>query len=164
MIRNQSTKQTNLIFLYYGITQPRFFSLFLFSLFKVSMISLCFQQVTVPEKKKNLRILPFFFSLLFFVYCLSARKAHAWRNIINHVKSEQKTGKSVFLIQTRQGVIFSKNFFFFFQKLWFQHVWPCLQQEMKTQEVLAAVLQPIIFLVQECTLEEYESLILPSFR
>jgi SCY1-like protein 2 len=35
---------------------------------------------------------------------------------------------------------------------------------MKTQEVLAAVLQPIIFLVQECTVEEYESIILPSFR
>jgi hypothetical protein len=51
-----------------------------------------------------------------------------------------------------------------FQKLWFQHVWPSLQQEMKTQEVLAAVLQPIIFLVQECTIEEYESTILPSFR
>ncbi|XP_021921574.1 SCY1-like protein 2 [Zootermopsis nevadensis] len=50
------------------------------------------------------------------------------------------------------------------RKLWFQHIWPCLQQEMKTQEVLAAVLQPIIFLVQECTIEEYESAILPSFR
>ncbi|XP_068083856.1 SCY1-like protein 2 [Anabrus simplex] len=50
------------------------------------------------------------------------------------------------------------------RKLWFQHVWPCLQQEMKTQEVLAAVLQPIIYLVQECTIEEYESIILPSFR
>jgi hypothetical protein len=51
-----------------------------------------------------------------------------------------------------------------FQKLWFQHVWPCLQQEMKTQEVLAAVLEPVISLVQECTSEEYESIILPSFR
>ncbi|XP_063239604.1 SCY1-like protein 2 [Bacillus rossius redtenbacheri] len=50
------------------------------------------------------------------------------------------------------------------RKLWFQHVWPCLQQEMKTQEVLAAVLQPIIFLIQECTVEEYEAIILPSFR
>jgi SCY1-like protein 2 len=35
---------------------------------------------------------------------------------------------------------------------------------MKTQEVLAAVLQPIIFLIQESTAEEYESIILPSFR
>jgi SCY1-like protein 2 len=43
-------------------------------------------------------------------------------------------------------------------------VWPCLQQETRTQEVLAAVLQPIIFLVQESTVEEYEAIILPSFR
>uniref|UniRef100_A0A0A9XY57 SCY1-like protein 2 n=2 Tax=Lygus hesperus TaxID=30085 RepID=A0A0A9XY57_LYGHE len=50
------------------------------------------------------------------------------------------------------------------RKLWFQHVWPCLQQEMKTQEVLAAVLQPILYLIQECSLEEYEDIILPSFR
>lgn len=50
------------------------------------------------------------------------------------------------------------------QKLWFQHVWPCLQQEMRTQEVLASVLQPIIYLIQECTLEEYEIIILPPFR
>ncbi|KAF6201765.1 hypothetical protein GE061_004160 [Apolygus lucorum] len=50
------------------------------------------------------------------------------------------------------------------RKLWFQHVWPCLQQEMRTQEVLAAVLQPILYLIQECSLEEYEDLILPSFR
>ncbi|XP_075230291.1 SCY1-like protein bma [Lycorma delicatula] len=50
------------------------------------------------------------------------------------------------------------------RKLWFQHVWPCLQQEMRTQEVLAAVLQPIIYLVQECSLEEYENIILPAFR
>jgi hypothetical protein len=35
---------------------------------------------------------------------------------------------------------------------------------MKAQEVLAAVLQPIIYLVQESSNEEYESLILPAFR
>ncbi|XP_046681827.1 SCY1-like protein 2 [Homalodisca vitripennis] len=50
------------------------------------------------------------------------------------------------------------------RKLWFQHVWPCLQQEMRTQEVLAAVLQPIIYLIQECSVEEYENIILPPFR
>ncbi|XP_073976277.1 SCY1-like protein bma isoform X3 [Rhodnius prolixus] len=50
------------------------------------------------------------------------------------------------------------------RKLWFQHVWPCLQQEMKTQEVLAAVLQPIIYIIQECSVDEYEQIILPSFR
>ncbi|XP_031356813.1 uncharacterized protein LOC116180819 isoform X1 [Photinus pyralis] len=35
---------------------------------------------------------------------------------------------------------------------------------MRTQEVLAAVLQPILYLIQESTIEEYESIILPSFR
>ncbi|XP_054274945.1 SCY1-like protein 2 isoform X2 [Macrosteles quadrilineatus] len=50
------------------------------------------------------------------------------------------------------------------RKLWFQHVWPSLQQEMRTQEVLAAVLQPIIHLIQECSVDEYENIILPAFR
>ncbi|KAI5729876.1 hypothetical protein M8J76_007507 [Diaphorina citri] len=50
------------------------------------------------------------------------------------------------------------------KKLWFQHVWPSLQQEMRTAEVLASVLQPIIYLIQECSLEEYENIILPAFR
>lgn len=35
---------------------------------------------------------------------------------------------------------------------------------MRTQEVLAAVLQPVLFLIQESTVEDYESIILPSFR
>jgi len=51
-----------------------------------------------------------------------------------------------------------------FQKLWFQHVWPMLEQEMKTHEVLAAVLQPIILLIQACSIDEYEGYIQPSFR
>lgn len=51
-----------------------------------------------------------------------------------------------------------------FQKLWWQHVWPCLQQEMRTAEVLAAVLQPALALVHESTPTEYETIILPTFR
>lgn len=51
-----------------------------------------------------------------------------------------------------------------FQKLWYQHVWPSLQQEMRTQEVLAAVLQPVLYLIQDSTVDDYESIILPSFR
>ncbi|XP_055845977.1 SCY1-like protein 2 isoform X3 [Episyrphus balteatus] len=50
------------------------------------------------------------------------------------------------------------------RKLWWQHVWPYLQQEMRTAEVLAAVLQPALALVQESTPEEYEAIILPTFR
>ena len=48
--------------------------------------------------------------------------------------------------------------------MWWQHVWPCLQQEMRTSEVLAAVLQPALALVQESTNSEYEAIILPTFK
>ncbi|KAG5678284.1 hypothetical protein PVAND_007972 [Polypedilum vanderplanki] len=50
------------------------------------------------------------------------------------------------------------------RKLWWQHVWPFLQQEMKAAEVLAAVLQPALAMVQEATANEYEEFILPTFR
>lgn len=50
------------------------------------------------------------------------------------------------------------------KKLWWQHVWPFLQQEMKGSEVLAAVLQPALAMVQESTANEYEEFILPTFR
>lgn len=64
------------------------------------------------------------------------------------------------------GICFAEMMYFNcnFQKLWYQHVWPSLQQEMRTQEVLAAVLQPVLYLIQESTVEEYESVILPYFR
>ncbi|CAL4073185.1 unnamed protein product, partial [Meganyctiphanes norvegica] len=50
------------------------------------------------------------------------------------------------------------------KKLWFLHVWPSLQQEMRTQEVLAAVLQPILQLISEIEEDEYENIVLPHFR
>ncbi|XP_037077025.1 SCY1-like protein 2 [Pollicipes pollicipes] len=50
------------------------------------------------------------------------------------------------------------------RKLWFQHVWPCLREEMLAQEVLAAVLQPILYIISEISQEEYETIILPRFR
>ena len=53
---------------------------------------------------------------------------------------------------------------FFLQKLWFQHIWPILEQEVRSQEVLAAVLEPVLFLVKECTHDEYRDLILPALR
>src|SRR5579875_1479205 len=40
-------------------------------------------------------------------------------------------------------------FLFLFQKLWWLHVWPTLQAEMKTQEVLASALQPIFLLISQ---------------
>lgn len=50
------------------------------------------------------------------------------------------------------------------QKLWWQHIWPCLQNEIRLGEVLAAVLQPALSLVAEATQNEYETYILPTFR
>ncbi|XP_069166584.1 SCY1-like protein 2 [Procambarus clarkii] len=50
------------------------------------------------------------------------------------------------------------------KKLWFLHVWPSLQQEMRTQEVLAAVLQPILQLISDVSTDEYENIVLPHFR
>ncbi|OXA61727.1 SCY1-like protein 2 [Folsomia candida] len=50
------------------------------------------------------------------------------------------------------------------KKLWFQHVWPTLRDEMKTQEVLAAALQPIFLLISQSTAEEFQNIILPSFK
>ncbi|XP_045464200.1 SCY1-like protein 2 [Harmonia axyridis] len=50
------------------------------------------------------------------------------------------------------------------KKMWYQHIWPSLQQEMRSQEVLAAVLQPVLYLIQDSTVEEYETILLPSFR
>ncbi|XP_061500934.1 SCY1-like protein 2 isoform X3 [Anopheles gambiae] len=50
------------------------------------------------------------------------------------------------------------------RKLWWQHIWPNLQQEMRADEVLAAVLQPALTLVQESSNSEYEAIILPTFK
>ncbi|XP_048505533.1 SCY1-like protein 2 isoform X2 [Athalia rosae] len=50
------------------------------------------------------------------------------------------------------------------RKLWYQHIWPYLQMESRSQEVLAAVLQPMLYIIQDSTVEEYETIILPTFR
>ena len=50
------------------------------------------------------------------------------------------------------------------QKLWFQHAWPSLQQELRTQEVLAAALQPILLIIREISAAEYQTYILPTMR
>jgi hypothetical protein len=71
------------------------------------------------------------------------------------------------LIQTVKHVNLCKCYYscvFAQQKLWWQHVWPFLQQEMKAAEVLAAVLQPALAIVQEATANEYEEFVLPTFR
>lgn len=56
------------------------------------------------------------------------------------------------------------SFICILQKLWFQHVWPSLQQELRTQEVLAAALQPILLMIQEISPDEYQLHIMPTIR
>jgi SCY1-like protein 2 len=43
-------------------------------------------------------------------------------------------------------------------------VWPSLQQELRTQEVLAAALQPILLMIQEISAAEYQTHIMPTIR
>ncbi|KAK0090246.1 hypothetical protein PV325_001941 [Microctonus aethiopoides] len=49
-------------------------------------------------------------------------------------------------------------------KLWYQHIWPYLQNESKSQEAFASVLQPMLYIIQHSSNDDYESIILPSFR
>lgn len=50
------------------------------------------------------------------------------------------------------------------QKMWYMHIWPVLYQEAMASEVLAAVLQPIFYIIQNATQLEYEEILLPTFR
>ncbi|KAJ2954300.1 hypothetical protein O0L34_g2550 [Tuta absoluta] len=50
------------------------------------------------------------------------------------------------------------------KKLRWQHVWPALQLEVRTAEVLASVLQPIIWLTNECTQDEFSHYVLPTLK
>ncbi|XP_013179550.1 PREDICTED: SCY1-like protein 2 isoform X2 [Papilio xuthus] len=50
------------------------------------------------------------------------------------------------------------------KKLRWQHVWPALQMEVRTAEVLAPVLQPIIWLTNEATHEEFDNYVLPVLK
>ncbi|KAK1118526.1 hypothetical protein K0M31_014835 [Melipona bicolor] len=50
------------------------------------------------------------------------------------------------------------------RKLWYQHIWTYLQTELESQEVQSAVLQPVFYIVQNSTQEEYDQIIFPSLR
>ncbi|CAL1266831.1 unnamed protein product [Larinioides sclopetarius] len=50
------------------------------------------------------------------------------------------------------------------KKLWYMHVLPSLNSELQTPEVLAAALQPLLYMIEESTTDEYTELILPVFR
>ncbi|XP_022236078.1 uncharacterized protein LOC111083710, partial [Limulus polyphemus] len=49
-------------------------------------------------------------------------------------------------------------------KLWYQHVLPSLKSELQSPEVLAIALRPVLYIINESTLDEYQNLILPMFR
>ncbi|XP_063838020.1 SCY1-like protein 2 [Ostrinia nubilalis] len=50
------------------------------------------------------------------------------------------------------------------KKLRWQHVWPALQLEVRTAEVLAAVLMPIIWLTNEASPDEFSTYVLPTLK
>ncbi|KMQ93164.1 scy1-like protein 2 protein [Lasius niger] len=50
------------------------------------------------------------------------------------------------------------------KKLWYQHIWTYLHAELQTQEVLSAVLQPMLYIVQNCTKEEYDQIVFPTLK
>ncbi|XP_076764256.1 SCY1-like protein bma isoform X2 [Xylocopa sonorina] len=50
------------------------------------------------------------------------------------------------------------------KKLWYQHIWTYLQTELESQEVQSAVLQPVLYIVQNSTQEEYDQIVFPSLR
>ncbi|CAD1473453.1 unnamed protein product, partial [Heterotrigona itama] len=50
------------------------------------------------------------------------------------------------------------------RKLWYQHIWTYLQAELESQEIQSAVLQPVFYIVQNSTQEEYDQIIFPSLR
>ncbi|XP_028172756.1 SCY1-like protein 2 isoform X3 [Ostrinia furnacalis] len=50
------------------------------------------------------------------------------------------------------------------KKLRWQHVWPALQLEVRTAEVLAAVLMPIIWLTNEASPDEFSTYVLPTLN
>lgn len=73
-------------------------------------------------------------------------------------------GMTCQVISSRRISLDWLEFLSFSKKLWFQHVWPILEQELRIQEVLAAVLEPVLFMVKECEEIEYSEIILPALR
>ncbi|XP_022686618.1 SCY1-like protein 2 [Varroa jacobsoni] len=50
------------------------------------------------------------------------------------------------------------------KKLWWQHILPSLQAELQSPEVLAATLQPLLFMIDDSSPDEYQTTILPVFK
>ncbi|XP_054169221.1 SCY1-like protein 2 [Oppia nitens] len=50
------------------------------------------------------------------------------------------------------------------KKMWWQHILPSMETELQSPEVLAAALQPIIYMIEESSVDEYQDIILPFIR
>ncbi|XP_076230224.1 SCY1-like protein bma isoform X2 [Nomia melanderi] len=50
------------------------------------------------------------------------------------------------------------------KKLWYQHIWTYLETELESQEVQSAVLQPVLYIVEKSTQEEYNCIVFPALR
>ncbi|XP_077302425.1 SCY1-like protein bma [Arctopsyche grandis] len=50
------------------------------------------------------------------------------------------------------------------RKIWWQHIWPYLQMEINMGEVLAAVLVPVMYMVKNSSMEEYEFHMVPTLK
>lgn len=48
--------------------------------------------------------------------------------------------------------------------MWFQHILPSMENEYQSSEVLAAALQPLLRIIEESTIEEYQTMIYPTVR
>ena len=48
--------------------------------------------------------------------------------------------------------------------MWCQHILPSMECELQSPEVLAAALQPIIYMINEATVEEFQAYILPFIK
>lgn len=48
--------------------------------------------------------------------------------------------------------------------MWCKHILPSMECELQSPEVLAAALQPIIYMINEATVEEFQESILPFIK
>ena len=48
--------------------------------------------------------------------------------------------------------------------MWYMHILPSMECELQSPEVLAAALQPIIYMINESTAQEFQEFILPFIK
>jgi hypothetical protein len=50
------------------------------------------------------------------------------------------------------------------QKMWYQHMLPSMETDLLGSEVMGAALQPLFFMIEESTDEEYSNILLPILK